>query len=67
VIPVVEEQVTVTRRLVLKEEVHVMRKKTRERTIKEIPVERERAVVRRLDEKGRVIDNPRPKRRGLLE
>ena len=67
VIPVVEEQVIVTRRLVLKEEVHVMRRRTRERTVKEIPVERERAVVRHLDEKGRVIDKPRPKRRGLLE
>jgi len=61
VVPVVEEQVTVTRRLVLKEEVHLVRRRSRERTVKEIPIERERAVVRRLDAKGRVVDSTRPR------
>jgi len=68
VVPVVEEQVTVTRRLVLKEEIHVTRKRTREQITRDIPVERERAVVRRLDAKGRVVDaTTRQRKRGLLD
>jgi uncharacterized protein (TIGR02271 family) len=62
VVPVVEEQITITRRLVLKEEVHVLRRRTRERITKEIPVERERAVIQKLDSRGRVVDSTRPRR-----
>lgn len=67
IVPVVEEQVTITRKLVLKEELHVQRRRTRESVVKEVSVERERAVVRRLDAQGRVIDRPAPSRRGLLK
>lgn len=67
IVPVVEEQVTITRRLVLKEEVHIQRRRSRERVVKDIPVERERAVVRRLDAQGRVVDRSAPARRSLLK
>jgi len=62
IVPVVEEQVTITRKLVLKEEIHIQRRRSRQRVVKEIPVERERAVVRRLDAKGGG-GNPPPSRR----
>ena len=68
IIPVVEEQLITTRQLVLKEEVHVIRRRTKERVTKEVVLERERADIKRLDAKGRTIDPPSsPKRRSILE
>jgi len=59
VVPVVEEELVITKRLILKEEIHLIRRRTRERTIKEVEVQKEHAEVRRLDSDGRVID-PEP-------
>ncbi|HWD00617.1 MAG TPA: YsnF/AvaK domain-containing protein [Candidatus Sulfopaludibacter sp.] len=66
IVPVVEEELVITKRLILKEEVHLIRRRTRQRSLKEVEVEKERADVRRLDAHGRVIDpepeNPTPGR-----
>jgi uncharacterized protein (TIGR02271 family) len=54
IVPVVEEELVVTKRLVLKEEIHLVKRRTRDRVVKEVEVGRERARVRRLDADGRV-------------
>jgi stress response protein YsnF len=74
IVPVVEEELIVTKRLVLKEEIHLIKHSTKDRLVKEVELERERAEVRRLDAHGRVVDShnerrsatPRPRRRGIL-
>jgi uncharacterized protein (TIGR02271 family) len=75
IIPIVEEELVVTKRLVLKEEIHLIKRRTRDRVVKEVELNREHAEVRRLDPEGRVIDSrptsdKRPgriaNRRGLL-
>jgi uncharacterized protein (TIGR02271 family) len=68
IVPVVEEEVVVTKRLILKEELHISRHQTKERFTRDVTVHRERAEVQRLDAEGRVVDPlPRPaKRRGIL-
>ena len=66
IVPVVEEEIIVTKRLVLKEEIHLVKRRTKDRFVKEVELNRERAVVRRLDADGRVIDAPR-RRRSILD
>jgi uncharacterized protein (TIGR02271 family) len=72
IVPVVEEEVIITKRLVLKEELHIQRRQTRERVTRDVVVHRERAEVQQLDAEGRVIDAPPrpanrpPRRRGIL-
>src|SRR5690348_8594172 len=68
IVPVVEEEVVITKRLILKEELHIQRRHTRERVTRDVVVHRERAEVQRLDPEGRVIDSPPrpPRRRGIL-
>jgi len=62
IVPVVEEEIVITKRLVLKEEIHLVKQRTKERVVKEVEVSRERAVVHRLDADGRVIERrARPK------
>ena len=58
IIPVVEEQLAVTKTLVLKEEIHLIKHRTRDRFVKEVEVDRESAEVHRLDSSGRVVDPP---------
>jgi len=53
IVPVVEEELVVTKRLVLKEEIHLIRRRTNRRVVKEVEVNRERADVRQLDAEGR--------------
>jgi uncharacterized protein (TIGR02271 family) len=48
IVPVVEEELVVTKRLVLKEEIHLIKRRTKERVVKEVEVGRERAEVKRL-------------------
>lgn len=48
IVPVVEEEVIITKRLVLKEEIHLVKRRTKERLVKEVEVGRERAEIRRL-------------------
>jgi uncharacterized protein (TIGR02271 family) len=55
VIPVVEEELVIQKRLILKEEIHIRRKRTRERVSKAVTLDSERAVVERLDAGGNVV------------
>jgi uncharacterized protein (TIGR02271 family) len=57
IVPVVEEELVVTKRLVLKEEIHIVKRRTRERATREVALERERAEVQRLDAQGRVVQS----------
>jgi uncharacterized protein (TIGR02271 family) len=56
IVPVVEEELIITKRLVLKEEIHLITRRTKDRFVKDVTVDRERAVVHRLDAEGRVVD-----------
>jgi uncharacterized protein (TIGR02271 family) len=47
IVPVVEEELVVTKRLVLKEEIHLVKRRTKERVVKEVEVGKERARVER--------------------
>ena len=73
IIPVVEEDLVISKRLVLREEIHLIRHRTKERVSKEVALNRESAIVHRLDGEGRIIDrDPQPvpgrrrRRRSLL-
>jgi uncharacterized protein (TIGR02271 family) len=54
VIPVVEEELVVTKRLVLKEEIHLVKHRTRQDERRDVTVDKERAEVMRMDAQGRV-------------
>ena len=56
IVPVLEEELVVTKRLVLKEEIHLIKRRTKERFAKQVEVNRERAEVHRLDADGRIMD-----------
>lgn len=63
IVPVVEEEIVVTKRLVLKEEVHLIQRRTRTRASRDVTVRREEAEVERVDAKGhpvpsRVVEEP---------
>jgi uncharacterized protein (TIGR02271 family) len=63
IVPVVEEELIVTKRLILKEEIHLVKHHTKDRFVKEVELNRERAEVHRLDAEGRIIDpGPAPSR-----
>ena len=62
VIPVVEEELVITKRLVLKEEIHLITHRTKDRSVQEVELNRESAEIRRLDAEGRIIDSPAPRR-----
>lgn len=53
IVPVVEEEIVVTKRLVLKEELHLIRRRTQTRATREVTVRREEAEVERVDSQGR--------------
>lgn len=59
IVPVVEEELVVTKRLVLREEVHLIKHRAKERFVKEVALDRERAEVSRLDAQGRVVTTGR--------
>lgn len=61
IVPVVEEELVVTKRLVLKEEIHLVKRRTKDHFVKDVELDRERAEVKRLDAEGRVVDS-RPAR-----
>lgn len=54
IVPVVEEEIVVQKRLVLKEEIHLRRRRVEERVTKEVTLDREHAIVERLDKQGNV-------------
>lgn len=67
IVPVVEEQLFVEKRLVLKEEIHIQRRRVQERASRQVDVGREHAVVERTDAEGNVthradLGKPREKR-----
>jgi uncharacterized protein (TIGR02271 family) len=63
IVPVVEEQIVVKRRLVLKEEIHIVRQRARERVRKAVTLGREHATIDRLDGDGAIIETSQPPRR----
>jgi uncharacterized protein (TIGR02271 family) len=56
IVPVIEEELVVTKRLMLKEEIHLIKKRGKDRVVKDVEVDRERAEVHRVDEGGRIVD-----------
>lgn len=58
IVPVVEEELVVTKRLVLKEEIHLVKRRTRDRVVKDVELGRERVRVRRLNAEGRAQEDP---------
>jgi uncharacterized protein (TIGR02271 family) len=64
IVPVVEEEIIVTKRLVLKEEVHLIKRRSKDQFKKSVELERERAVVHRLDAAGRIVAPAAAPRRG---
>jgi len=79
IVPVVEEEVVVTRRFVLKEEVHVQTTTVEKRHSETVNVSRQHAEVQHLDQDGKVTGvepastrplleaQPKPIRKSLLE
>jgi uncharacterized protein (TIGR02271 family) len=57
IIPVVEEEIVVTKRMILKEEIHLTRHHSSEITTKQVQLGKERAEVLRVDAEGRVVDS----------
>jgi uncharacterized protein (TIGR02271 family) len=57
IIPVVEEELVVTKRLILKEEIYVTKRRTRENATQEVTLGKERAEVMRMDPEGRVVES----------
>jgi len=55
IIPVVEEEVVVSKRLVLKEEIHVHRRRVRGRVSKSVMLSREHADIEKLNADGEVV------------
>lgn len=55
IIPVVEEEIVVRKRLILREELHIRRRRLEDTVTEDVTVAKERATVERLDEKGNVV------------
>ncbi len=56
IIPVVEEELVITKRLVLKEEIHLVTRSKTKRARRTVPVSKETARVIRFDSMGNVIE-----------
>ena len=50
IVPVLEEVLVVEKRLVLREELHIRRRRTEARDTRRVPLQREEVVVERIDE-----------------
>jgi len=55
IVPVVEEEIIVKRRLVLKEEIHIVRQRLNEHATRSVTLGREHATIERLDGDGNVV------------
>ena len=62
IVPVVEEEVVIEKRLVLKEEIHIHRRRTKGPVTKAVTLDREHATIERLDSEGNVIATSKPPR-----
>ncbi len=60
IIPIVEEILVVEKRLMLKEEVHIRKTVATERVEEPVSLRRQRAIVERYDENGKLIGPPEP-------
>jgi len=60
IVPVLEEEIIVEKRLVLKEEIHIRRRRVEDRVTKAVEVDRERATIERLDSEGNVVGTSSP-------
>jgi uncharacterized protein (TIGR02271 family) len=67
IVPVVEEELVITKRLVLKEELHIVKHRSTEHAKREVTWERERAEVQRLDAQGRVVSSSSGERKPQLK
>jgi uncharacterized protein (TIGR02271 family) len=62
IVPVLHEEIVVEKRLVLKEEIHIRRRRHEDRTTKTVELDREHATVERLDSEGNVVGTSTPSR-----
>ncbi|MBV8730683.1 MAG: YsnF/AvaK domain-containing protein [Acidobacteriia bacterium] len=65
IVPVVEEEIVLTKRLVLKEELHVVKRTVKEETEQTVPIDKEVVRITRLDKHGERVD-PAAARETLL-
>jgi uncharacterized protein (TIGR02271 family) len=64
IIPVVEEELVITKRLVLKEEIHLVKRRVTQRTRRKVPLSKEVARVVRLDAAGKILKEISATKRG---
>jgi uncharacterized protein (TIGR02271 family) len=60
IVPVLEEEIVVEKRLVLKEEIHIRRRRIEDRVTKVVEFDREQATIERLDSEDNVIATSSP-------
>jgi len=60
IVPVVQEEIVVRKRLVVKEEIHIRRRHTEEQVTQDVMVGNEVATIERLDAQGKVIETSAP-------
>jgi uncharacterized protein (TIGR02271 family) len=60
IVPVVEEEIIVKRRLVLKEEIHIVRRRVDDHATGTVTLGREHATIERLDSEGNVVATSKP-------
>ena len=59
IIPVIEEQIVITKHMILKEEIHVVKRRVKELKRHQIPIAKETVQIVRLDADGNVRPEPR--------
>jgi uncharacterized protein (TIGR02271 family) len=55
IVPVVKEEIVVTKRLVVIEELHLIRRRTKTRQTRDVPVRKEHVEIERVDAEGRRV------------
>ncbi|MDQ1470934.1 MAG: hypothetical protein QOJ99_2414 [Bryobacterales bacterium] len=65
IVPVLEEEIVVEKRLVLKEEIHIRRRRIEDRVTRSVELDREHATIERLDSEGNVVATSSPTRSDL--
>jgi uncharacterized protein (TIGR02271 family) len=67
IVPVLEEEIVVEKRLVLKEEIHIRRRRIEEHVTKVVELDREHATIERLDAEGDVVGTSSPTRSDIQQ
>ena len=57
IVPIVEEELVVTKQLILKEEIHLIKRRTKQHVGKDIEVSREHAEIHRLNSEGKPLNS----------